>query len=307
MKLVFAGTPEFAATILGALLGAGHDVALVLTQPDRPAGRGLQPQPSAVKRLAAARGLSVRQPAALTEPEVHEIREARPEAVVVAAYGLLLPPSLLALPPHGCVNVHASLLPRWRGAAPIQRALLSGDAETGISIMQMDAGLDTGPILEQAALPITATDTAKTLHDKLAALGARLIVAVLARRPSPRQQPAEGVTYARKLRKEEAWLDWDKPAAELERQVRALDPMPGAQTRLDGVTLKIRRALVMPGVRGEAGAIWSADAEGIVVACGQDGLSIIELQRAGGRPLRAREFLSGFKVVPGARMRPGNA
>jgi len=313
MKLVFAGTPEFAAIALAALLDAGHEIALVLTQPDRAAGRGLKPQPSAVKLLAQARGLSIQQPTALDGAVVAAVSAARPDAMIVAAYGLIVPPALLDLPARGCVNVHASLLPRWRGAAPIQRALLAGDTRTGITIMQMDAGLDTGPMLLQEALTIAADETAGTLHDKLAALGARLIVRALAAQPEPQPQDGSGATYARKLRKDEAEIDWRRPAEEIERQVRAFDPVPGAQTRLAGSVVKIRHARVEPGTADVPGTVCASEPAGILVACGRDGLRVTELQRAGGRRLAAGEFLAGFRggaggftLAPGSRLGSGN-
>jgi methionyl-tRNA formyltransferase len=306
MKLVFAGTPEFAAAALAGLLDAGHEVSLVLTQPDRPAGRGLKFQPSAVKLLAQARGLCVQQPSVLDGAVTEAVSEVQPEAIVVAAYGLIVPPALLDLPPRGCLNVHASLLPRWRGAAPIQRAILAGDAESGITIMQMDAGLDTGPIVLKEAVAIAADETAGTLHDKLAALGARLIVRALATRPEPRPQDESRAIYARKLRREEAEIDWRRPAQEIERQVRAFEPVPGAQTSLDGSVLKIRRARVEPGIAGVAGTVRACEASGIVVACGQDGLRVTELQRAGGKRLAASEFLAGSRLAAGSKLGAGN-
>jgi len=303
MKLVFAGTPEFAAVSLDALLAARHEVTLVLTQPDRPAGRGLKSRPSEVKRLALERGLGFLQPATLKDPAAQDaVAQARPEAIVVAAYGLMLPPALLALPARGCINVHASLLPRWRGAAPIQRALLAGDARTGITIMQMDAGLDTGPILLQEALEISTGDTSGTLHDRLGMLGAKLLVQALATHPAPRPQDTATVTYAARIGKEDAGIDWHKPAAEIERQVRALDPAPGAQTQCEGATLKIWRAVVELRAAGAAGTVSDVGADGIVVTCGRDALRITELQRAGGKRLPAQAFLSGFKLAPGARL-----
>jgi methionyl-tRNA formyltransferase len=302
MKLVFAGTPEFAAVSLEALLAARHEVTLVLTQPDRPAGRGLKPQPSAVKQVALKRGLPVFQPATLKDPQARAaIAAERPEAMVVAAYGLLLPPAVLELPARGCINVHASLLARWRGAAPIQRALLAGDAETGITIMQMEQGLDTGAILAQEPLPIAPDDTTGTLHDRLAALGARLLVKTLAANPSPRPQDGAAATYAARIHKEEAEIDWRTPAAEIERQVRAFNPLPGASTRLAGTAVKIWRARVEPGATGAAGVVSAADADGIVVGCGAGSLRVTELQRAGGRRLAAQAFLSGFRLAPGTR------
>jgi methionyl-tRNA formyltransferase len=307
LKLVFAGTPEFAAVSLEALLAARHEVTLVLTQPDRPSGRGLKAQPSAVKRLALARGLALLQPASPKDPAAAEaIAAARPAAMVVAAYGRILPRSLLTLPTRGCINVHASLLPRWRGAAPIQRALLAGDATTGITIMQMDEGLDTGPILLQEAIPILADDTAGALHDKLAALGARLLIETLASSPVPRAQDAAAATWAPRIAKGEAEIDWGQPATEIERQVRAFDPVPGAQTRIAGATLKIWRGRVERGMSAAPGTVCAAASDGIVVACGVDALLITELQRAGGKRLAPAAFLSGFKLAPGARFGPGN-
>ena len=306
MKLAFAGTPEFAAVSLAALLAARHEVTLVFTQPDRPAGRGLKPQPSAVKRLALEHGLSVLQPATLKDPAAAgALAAARAEVMVVAAYGLLLPRALLALPPRGCVNVHASLLPRWRGAAPIQRALLAGDSETGVTIMQMDEGLDTGAILLARAIPIAPQDTTGTLHDKLAALGAQLLVEALAANPAPRAQDAAAATYAPRIDKREAEIDWARPAADIERQVRAFAPLPGAQTALDGAVLKIWRAHVERGTHGAPGTVSAAGADGIIVACGADALRITELQRAGGKRLAAQAFLSGSRLERGARLGAG--
>lgn len=302
MKVVFAGTPEFAAISLEALLRAGHEVALVLTRPDRPAGRGLKPQPSAVKQLALERGLALLQPATLDDAATRAaIAAARPAALVVAAYGLILPPALLALPPRGCLNVHASLLPRWRGAAPIQRALLAGDTVTGITIMKMDEGLDTGAILLQEAIAIAPEDTAGSLHDKLAALGARLLVRALEASPTPIAQDGNAATYAARIGRGEAEIDWRKPAEEIERRIRAFNPAPGAWTRHEGVALKIWRAGVEHGVHAAPGSVCAAEPGGIVVACGAEGLRIIELQRAGGRRLTAGAFLSGFRLASGAR------
>ena len=307
MKLVFAGTPEFAAVSLEALLRARHEITLVLTQPERPAGRGLKPRPSAVKQLALDRGLALLQPATLKNAAAQAaIAAARPEALVVAAYGLMLPPVLLTLPARGCINVHASLLPRWRGAAPIQRALLAGDAETGVTIMQMDQNLDTGPMLQQRAIPITPKETAGTLHDKLAALGAQLLVEVLAANPLPRAQDAAAATYAPRIVKREAEIDWRKSAAEIERQVRAFDPVPGAQTCHEDVALKIWSACAEAGTGATPGAVSAAEADGIVVACGRNALRIAELQRAGGKRLSAQAFLSGYKLARGTRFGPGD-
>jgi methionyl-tRNA formyltransferase len=305
LKLVFAGTPEFAAVSLDGLLQAGHEVALVLTRPARRAGRGLKPQFSAVKQRALDRGLPLLQPVGLEDPAtLGTIAAARPAALVVAAYGLILPPALLALPPRGCLNVHASLLPRWRGAAPIQRALLAGDSTTGITIMQMDPGLDTGPILLQEPVAISPEDTAGTLHDKLALLGARLLVRALATPPAPRAQDESFATYAARISRGEAEIDWRKPAVEIARQVRAFDPVPGAQTRHEGVALKVWGARIEPGVSAAPGTVCAAEPGGIVVACGSEGLRITELQRAGGRRLAAGAFLSGFRLARGARFGP---
>jgi len=302
LKLVFAGTPEFAAVSLEALLRADHEVALVLTRPDRPAGRGLKPQPSPVKQLALKRGLALLQPSTLSEAAtLAAVAAARPAALVVAAYGLILPPALLALPPRGCLNVHASLLPRWRGAAPIQRALLAGDTVTGITIMKMDEGLDTGAILLQEAIAIAPDDTAGSLHDKLAALGARLLVRALEALPAPVAQDGKAATYAARIGRGEAEIDWRKPAEEIERRIRAFNPAPGAWTRHGGVELKIWRAGIERGVHAAPGTVCAAEPAGIVVACGSEGVRIIELQRASGKRLTAGAFLSGFRLASGAR------
>ena len=302
MKLVFAGTPEFAAVALEALLRARHEVALVMTRPDRPAGRGLKSRQSAVKRLALDRGLALLQPATLDDPATLAVIAATRAAVmVVVAYGLILPAALLAALPRGCVNVHASLLPRWRGAAPIQRALLAGDPTTGVTIMQMDAGLDTGPILLQEAIAIATADTTGSLGGKLAALGARLLLHALDAPPAPVTQDAAAATYAPRIGKNEAEIDWGDAAAQIERKVRAFDPEPGAQTRHRGVALKIWRGAVEHGIRAAPGTVCAADSGGIVVACGSDALRITEVQRAGGKRLAAGAFLSGFWLASGAR------
>ncbi|MDR0577378.1 MAG: methionyl-tRNA formyltransferase [Candidatus Accumulibacter sp.] len=302
MKLVFAGTPEFAARALEAILAAGHQVTLALTQPDRPAGRGMAPRPSPVKEIAAAAGIGVFQPPTLKDPAAWErIRAERAEALIVAAYGLILPQAVLDIPRFGGLNIHASLLPRWRGAAPIQRAILAGDAESGVCIMRMEAGLDTGPVLRRARLPIAADDTAGSLHDKLAALGARLIVETLADLPgAPVPQSADGVTYAAKIDKAEAVIDWRLPAVELERKTRAFDPFPGAVAALDGAPVKVWRARVAAGDGAPPGTVVAAGPDGIAVACGKDALLLTELQKAGGRRMSAARFLSGNPVRPGA-------
>lgn len=302
MRLIFAGTPEFAATALLAIVDAGHDVMLVMTQPDRPAGRGMSLQPSPVKRLALERGIAVFQPSTLKEAAAQErIVATGAEVMVVAAYGLILPQAVLDLPYLGCVNIHASLLPRWRGAAPIQRALLAGDSETGVCIMQMEAGLDSGPVLLREAVPIGAEDTAGSLRDRLAALAARLIVAALARLPLAGQpQPEEGVTYAHKIGKGDALIDWSVSAAELDRQVRAFNPVPGAQASLGGEAVKVWRAAAVAG-NGEIGRILRVDRDSIVVACGAGALVVAELQKAGGRRLPVRQFLAGNPLAAGDR------
>src|SRR3989442_3226537 len=303
VKIVFAGTPEFAARCLEALLESRHRVSGVLTQPDRPAGRGLEPAASPVKRLAISRGIEVDQPADLRDTQLHEkLRDRRPDIMVVVAYGLILPQAVLEIPRYGAVNVHASLLPRWRGAAPIQRALLAGDRETGISIMQMDAGLDTGPVLQQRAISIASDDDAGSLHDKLAALGAEMIVDTLGRiekgaaRAAP--QPHAGVTYARKIDKQEARLDWSRPATELERAVRAFRPAPGASPTLAGEPVKIWRARVVDD-RLPPGVV----TPDLVAGCGEGALAVEELQRAGGKRLSAADFLRGRPLAQDARFR----
>jgi methionyl-tRNA formyltransferase len=306
MRLVFAGTPEFAERSLAALLAAGHEPALVLTQPDRPAGRGQRPAPGAVKRLAISRRLPVLQPETLREKGEADARiaSASAELLVVVAYGLIIPKRVLDAFPRGAVNVHASLLPRWRGAAPIQRALMAGDPETGVSIMQLDEGLDTGPVLAQQRIPIAADDDSATLHDKLAAMGARLLPATIAEMAAgcarAVRQPTEGATYARKIDKTDAQLDWRRPAIELERGIRALRPAPTARARLREHGLKIWRARLAEGA-GAPGAVLGADEQGLRVACGAGALLVTELQREGGRRLAAGAFLRGFPVAAGER------
>lgn len=308
MRVVFAGTPEFAAVSLEALLAARHEITLVLTQPDRPAGRGRKPRPSAVKQLAGERGLRLLQPATLKDPEVlNAVSASRPEVIVMAAYGLIFPPALLGLAPRGCVNVHASLLPRWRGAAPIQRALLAGDRETGITLIRMDQGLDTGPIIARHAVPIAARETAGSLHDKLAAVGARAIVGALSElqrdgRLPAEAQPEEGATYAAKLAPAETVIDWGASADAIDRNVRALDPAPGAQTTLAGAALKIWEASPLPGRFGAPGVVAKAEAAGIVVACGEGALNVTRLQRAGGKRMPAATFLAGHDLATGTRL-----
>jgi methionyl-tRNA formyltransferase len=316
MRVIFAGTPEFARVALERLHAAGFDIPLVLTQPDRPAGRGLKLQPSPVKQFAQERGMALAQPRSLRldgkYPEDAAVaraalEEARADVMVVAAYGLILPQWVLDLPRLGCLNIHASLLPRWRGAAPIHRAIEAGDAETGVTLMQMDAGLDTGDMLVAERVAIAPEDTTASLHDKLAALGGRLVVEALelaacgGLKPVP--QPAEGVTYAHKIEKAEAAIDWQQPAEVIARRIRAFDPFPGASAQLAGETVKFWKARALAG-RGNVapGTIVSVDAAGIGVACGDQGrLEITELQRAGGKRLAASDFLRGFPLQPGQR------
>jgi methionyl-tRNA formyltransferase len=288
------------------LLDAGHDVPLVLTQPDRPAGRGLHTSASAVGQLAAARGLEIFQPQTLKEAGVLDrLAAARPDILVVAAYGLIVPPRALEVAPHGAINIHASLLPRWRGAAPIQRALLAGDRETGITIMQMDAGLDTGPMLALHRLAIADGDDAQSLHDRLAALGAKAVVEALAdvaaMHVTPLPQPEAGAIYARKISKEESELDWARPCAVLERAVRALRPSPGARSHLRGEVIKVWRARCVARA-GLPGEVLESGDEGILVACGEGALLATELQRAGGKRLAAADFLRGFPLARGERL-----
>jgi methionyl-tRNA formyltransferase len=304
MKLVFAGTPEFARQALAAIIGAGHEVSLVMTQPDRPSGRGMKLTPSAVKLEAEKHGILVYQPASLKDPATHEpIKAVQAEVMVVAAYGLILPQAVLDIPARGCLNIHASLLPRWRGAAPIQRAVEAGDRETGISIMQMEAGLDTGPVLLEKRLPIQDTDTGASLHDKLAALGAQAIVEALAQldKLKPVVQPEQGVTYAGKLSKEEARMAWTLQAEVLARKIRAFNPVPGAWTMLNGEPLKIWQAEVVPG-KGRPGEVLAAGNEALVVACEDAALKITELQKSGAKRMNAAAFLAGVRILPGMRL-----
>lgn len=306
MRIIFAGTPAFAAMALEALQKAGFDIILTLTQPDRPAGRGMKLQASPVKLLAQQSGIPLLQPETLKFPDIQAQLEAlRPDVMVVAAYGLLLPEAVLRIPRHGCINIHASLLPRWRGAAPIQRALLEGDAETGITIMQMDQGLDTGAILLKRAFPIESHDTTATLHDKLADLGGECIVEVLTllgqgKLTSTPQNDA-AACYAAKIRKNEAEIDWTDDAAQIDRVIRTFDPHPGAFTYLQNSVIKLWQAgIVNHGGPQQAGEVITADSSGIVVACGRNALSIHTLQKAGGKKLTAAQFLAGHPLQPGA-------
>ena len=316
MKIVFAGTPEFARVALQQLLEAGFTVPLVLTQPDRPAGRGMKLQASPVKQYAQGHGIAVAQPRSLRldgkYPEDAAaaraaLLSAQPDVMVVAAYGLILPQWVLDLPAHGCLNIHASLLPRWRGAAPIHRAIEAGDTHTGVTIMQMDAGLDTGDMLLTETIPIAASDTTATLHDRLAVLGGTMLVDALAQvaagtlRPVP--QPAQGITYAHKIDKAESSIDWSLPAVAIDQRIRAFDPFPGASTLLGNEVIKVWDCKIdslkrLPDKR--YGHILSISADGITVACGEGtALRLTVLQRAGGKRLPAADFLRGFDLQPG--------
>ncbi|MFG6448694.1 methionyl-tRNA formyltransferase [Roseateles sp. BYS180W] len=318
MRVVFAGTPEFAATALQALIEAGHEVPLVLTQPDRPAGRGMKLQASAVKQVALQHGIAVAQPLGLRLDGKYAqdaaqaqaaLLQARPDVMVVAAYGLILPAWTLELPRLGCLNIHASLLPRWRGAAPIHRAIEAGDTQTGITIMQMDQGLDTGDMLLVEALQIGAQETTAQLHDRLAAQGARLVVQALAQAehgPLPRTpQPSEGITYAHKIEKHEAALDWQQDAQLLAQRLRAFDPFPGGVTQAAGEALKVWAATVVevPGLESALpGEIVALHADGPVVRCGQGALCLTQLQRAGGKRLSAAQLMQSRPFALGERL-----
>lgn len=315
MNLIFAGTPEFAAVALRAIHAAGFPVVLALTQPDRPAGRGMQLQASPVKQFALQHQIPLAQPVSLrldgkhpvAAREVDALLRATPhDVMIVAAYGLILPPSVLAIAPHGCLNIHASLLPRWRGAAPIHRAIEAGDADTGITIMQMDQGLDTGPMISATRLAILPDDTTGSLHDRLAALGGTMIVEALHRLAAgdliAEAQPHEGVTYAAKVSKPEALLDFTLPARLLEQKIRAFNPAPTASALINGSVIKIWAAQCVDLTTDYSpGQIVSADEmNGLIIACGDGGLRLSELQKPGGKRLRAREFLQGFPLTAGS-------
>jgi methionyl-tRNA formyltransferase len=342
MKVAFAGTPEFARVALEAIAKAGFEIVLVLTQPDRPAGRGMKLQPSPVKAFAQAQGLALCQPAGLkldgkyavdAQAARAALEAVAPDVIVVAAYGLILPPWLLELAPLGCINIHASLLPRWRGAAPIHRAIEAGDARTGITVMQMDAGLDTGAMLLTEAIDIAPRETTATLLDRLAPIGGRLIVQALqmaaAGRLQPVAQPAEGITYAHKIDKSEALIDWTLPADVIERRIRAFDPFPGASTTLSGQPLKCWRAELAPdslvfvtdatasaesndgaprlndGAARRAlvaapGSVTRVGSDGVTVACGSGALTLTELQRPGARRLPVAQFLAAGGIAEGS-------
>ena len=307
MKIIFAGTPLFAAAALDALVAAGHDIALVLTQPDKAAGRGMKTAQSPVKMLAEQRGLSVFQPGTLkNSPEIERMLDAlHADVMVVAAYGLILPAAILEIPRLGCINIHASILPRWRGAAPIQRAILTGDAATGITLMQMDAGLDTGDIIDIAQIPIQDDDTGASLHDKLAELGAKSIVGLLSKDPGDRfhgkKQDDALATYAAKLSKSESSISWADDARQIERQVRAFDPFPGAACLFEETPIKIWKARLVEGVNGAPGEVLNEGT--LLVACGKDGLELEVLQKPGGKRLHVKQFLPGFPIPAGSTLR----
>lgn len=292
MRIVFMGTPEFSVPVLQALYDAGHDIAAVYTQPPRPAGRGKKDRPGAIHQRALDLGLPVRHPVSLKGSDAQAAFAAlNADIAVVVAYGLILPQAVLDAPEHGCLNIHASLLPRWRGAAPIHRAIMAGDASTGICIMQMEAGLDTGPVLLRQATPIAPDETTGGLHDRLSAMGAALIVQALNQLPdlSPQVQPEDGVTYAAKIDKAEARIDWAQPAAQVDRQIRGLSPFPGAWCEIGGERVKLLSSAVVDGA-GEPGQVLT----GLTVACGSGAVQITRLQRAGGKALDADIALRGF-------------
>ncbi|HDX0837852.1 TPA: methionyl-tRNA formyltransferase [Stenotrophomonas maltophilia] len=298
MRIVFAGTPEFAVSSLRAA-ARHHEVVAVYTQPDRPAGRGRGLAPSPVKLEAVARGIPVYQPESLKDAVAQQqLRDLQPDLMVVVAYGLILPKAVLAIPTHGCWNVHASLLPRWRGAAPIQRAIQAGDAKTGVCLMQMEAGLDTGPVLLHQELPIAAIDTGGQLHDKLAVLGAQVLSDGLGLlragiKPIARPQPEQGVTYAHKLEKAEARLDWAQDADALARTVRAFNPWPIAEATLAGERVRIHGAVALEADHGQVpGTVLAAGRDGIDIACGQGALRLRVLQREGGKAITAADYLN---------------
>ena len=305
MKVIFAGTPDFAAAALKAIAAVGFEIPLVLTQPDRPKGRGMQLAPSPVKQAALELGLRVAQPEKLRNnaEALQMLKEVEADVMVVAAYGLILPQDVLDTPKHGCLNIHASLLPRWRGAAPIQRAIEAGDAETGVCIMQMDIGLDTGDVVSEHRYAIQPTDTANEVHDALMNLGAEAIVADLQQlkaegRLKSVKQPEEGVTYAQKLSKEEARINWSESAAVIERKIRAFNPVPAAWVEYQGKPMKIWRAEVVA-QQGRAGEVLSCSSDGLIVACGANALKITELQPSGGKRMNIAAFAAGHTVEAG--------
>lgn len=294
MRLVFMGSPDFSVPVLEALVEAGHDIAAVYCQPPRPAGRGKKDRPGPVHARALELGLDVRHPVSLKGAEEQSaFADLNADAAVVVAYGLILPQAVLDAPKHGCLNIHASLLPRWRGAAPIHRAIMAGDAETGICIMQMEAGLDTGPVLLREVTPIGAEETTALLHDRLSAMGARMIVDALARLPelSPEVQPEDGVTYAHKIDKAEAQIDWARPAVEVDRLIRGLSPFPGAKCVMVGEQAKLLASRLVQG-DGAPGQVLS----GLTIACGEGAVEVLRAQRPGKRAMDAEDFLRGFEM-----------
>ena len=301
MRIVFMGTPDFSVPVLEALVEAGHEIAAVYCQPPRPAGRGKKDRPSPVQAKAEVLGLEVRYPVSLKSPEAQaEFAALKADVAVVVAYGLILPQAVLNAPTHGCLNIHASLLPRWRGAAPIHRAIMAGDAETGVCIMQMEAGLDTGPVLLRQSTPIAAGETTAQLHDRLSGMGAMLIVEALAKLPTltPMQQPEDGVTYASKIDKAEARVEWSKPAVEVDRLIRGLSPFPGAWTQIAGERVKLLQSAVVD-VDGPAGKIID---DALTIACGSGAIRPLRLQRAGKAAQDVDEFLRGRPVAAGTQL-----
>lgn len=304
MRIIFAGTPDFAASALEALIDKKYEVVAVLTQPDRPSGRGMQLTQSPVKQLALLHKIPVLQPSSLKNTEVqNQLALFKADVMIVAAYGLILPVAVLRMPPYGCLNIHASILPRWRGAAPIQRALLAGDSETGITIMQMDEGLDTGDMLLKMNCPISSRDTSQSLHDKLAKLGAESVIEALRKLESGNlkaiKQDGSEATYAAKLNKAEAQLDWKQSASQLARAIRAYNPFPGAYTILNGLPIKIWQAEEEKEVSGIAGTVLGVSKQGIKVACGDHSLILEILQKPGGKALPSVQFVQGFKINAG--------
>ncbi|HEY4344587.1 MAG TPA: methionyl-tRNA formyltransferase [Parvibaculum sp.] len=305
LRIAFMGTPEFSVPVLSELIGAGHEVAAVYSQPPRKAGRGMTEQPSPVHRFAESHGLAVRTPVSLKSLEEQQaFADLNLDVAIVVAYGLILPKPVLDAPRLGCLNLHASLLPRWRGAAPIQRAIMAGDTETGVMVMQMDVGLDTGPVLLAEHVPIAPTSTAGSLHDDLSQIGASLMVRALAALSrgtlQAKPQPDDGVTYAKKIEKDEARIEWSRSARDLDFHIRGLTPFPGAFFEAASTRVKILRATLAAG-KGAAGEILSLDG-GITIACGDGALKLTKLQRAGKGPMNAADFLRGFPLKKGERL-----
>lgn len=301
MRLVFMGTPDFSVPVLEALVEAGHEIAAVYCQPPRPAGRGKKDRPSPVQARAEALGLTVRHPVSLKDPDAQEaFAGLDADVAVVVAYGLILPQAILDAPRHGCLNIHASLLPRWRGAAPIHRAIMAGDDRTGVCIMQMEAGLDTGPVLLRQETPIGAEETTGALHDRLSRMGAEAITTALGRLDdlTPEPQPEIGVTYADKIDKAEARIDWTRPAEEVDRQIRGLSPFPGAWTEHDGTRIKFLASRIGPG----SGAPGEVLADALTIACGSGAIQVLRLQKAGRGPQETAEFLRGMALPKGTRL-----